>query len=67
TDWAMPEMNGLELVQAITDNDLGVPVGMVASQGTPEMKQQAREAGALFMLNKPFTADGLRDALDGVV
>ena len=67
TDWAMPEMNGLELVQAITDNGLDVPVGMVTSQGTPEMKEQAKEAGARFMLTKPFTADGLRDALDGVV
>lgn len=67
TDWAMPEMNGLELVQAITDNGIGVPVGMVTSQGTPEMKEQAKEAGARFMLTKPFTADGLKDALDGVV
>lgn len=64
TDWNMPEMSGLELVQTITDRELPIKVGMITSQGTAEMRQQAKNAGALFLLSKPFTADSFREALE---
>lgn len=64
TDWNMPEMSGLELVQTITDQALPIKVGMITSQGTAEMRLQARNAGALFLLSKPFTADSFREALE---
>ena len=67
TDWAMPEMTGIELLEAIQAQQIKVKIGVVTSQGTPEMRQQAATAGALFLITKPFTADTLRDALEPVL
>ena len=36
-----------------------VPFGFVTSEGTPEMRAIAEEAGALFLIAKPFTPDSL--------
>lgn len=63
TDWDMPEMTGLELLKAVKDRGLKVKIGMVTSQGTTEMREQARDAGALFLLAKPFDADKFRETL----
>jgi two-component system, chemotaxis family, chemotaxis protein CheY len=44
-----------------------VPFGFVTSEGTPEMRQAAEDAGALFLVTKPFTADTFKDALDPIL
>ncbi len=67
SDWAMPEMTGIELLQAVKDKKLGVKIGVVTSQGTPEMRQQAMDLGAAFLLVKPFTSDDLGKALAPVL
>ena len=33
------------------------PLGFVTSQNTPAMKERARQAGAWFVISKPFTPD----------
>jgi len=63
TDWNMPEMSGIELVRAVGEQGLSVKIGMVTSQATAEVRQEAKEAGALFLLSKPFTPDTLRGTL----
>jgi two-component system, chemotaxis family, chemotaxis protein CheY len=67
TDWNMPEMTGIELLLEIKARSLPVRVGVVSSQGTTEMQQQAKDAGALFLLAKPFTADTFRAAVEPVL
>lgn len=67
SDWNMPEMTGIELLRALRSADHQVPFGFVTSEGTPEMRELASSAGALFLLAKPFTPDALRDHLEGVV
>lgn len=67
TDWAMPEMNGIELLQAVRERNLRVKIGVVTSQGSPEMREQAEAAGAIFLLTKPFTAEDLGAALRPVL
>jgi two-component system, chemotaxis family, chemotaxis protein CheY len=64
TDWNMPEMTGIELLKEIQARSLSVRVGVVSSQSTPEMQQQAKDAGAVFMLAKPFTSDTFRQAVE---
>jgi two-component system chemotaxis response regulator CheY len=59
----MPEMTGIDLVKALATRDVPVRAGMVTSQATDAMRELAREAGALFLLAKPFTPEGLRKAL----
>ena len=64
SDWNMPHMTGIEVLRRLRANGLKVPFGFVTSEGTDEMRKTAADAGALFLVTKPFTADTFRDALD---
>ncbi len=64
SDWNMPEMTGIELLRAMNEQGIEVPLGFVTSEGSAEMRGQAEEAGALFLIAKPFTADVFRDTID---
>jgi two-component system, chemotaxis family, chemotaxis protein CheY len=63
----MPNMTGLECLEALRSAGSSVPFGFVTSEGSPEMRDKAAGAGALFLIAKPFTEDTFRDALDGVL
>ncbi len=67
SDWNMPEMNGLDLLKALRTEGIQVNFGFVTSEGTPEMHQTAKEAGALFVITKPFTADTFQSVLGPVL
>jgi len=66
SDWNMPEMTGIELKEALNTAGITVPFGFVTSETTPEMRERAIEAGALFLLAKPFTVDDFREVLGSV-
>jgi len=63
TDWNMPEMSGFELIQALRKEGNAVKVGLVTSESDPGLREQALQAGALFVLAKPFTPDAVKAAL----
>ena len=67
SDWNMPEMTGIECLQALRAAGSTVPFGFVTSEGSAEMREQAASAGALFLIAKPFTAEDLQEALDGLL
>jgi two-component system chemotaxis response regulator CheY len=67
SDWNMPEMTGIEVLRSLRANGSDVPFGFVTSEGSPEMREAAEAAGALFLITKPFTADTFRDALENVL
>ena len=67
SDWNMPNMTGLECLEAQRGSGSAVPFGFVTSEGSAEMRQKAADAGALFLIAKPFTEETFRDALDGVI
>ncbi len=67
SDWNMPEMSGIECLQALRASGSQIPFGFVTSEGSPEMREKAASAGALFLIAKPFTEETFRDALDGVL
>lgn len=67
TDWNMPEMSGLEMMETMNAENMTVPVGVVSSRSSAEMIQKARGAGAKFMLTKPFTPDTFRAALAPII
>ncbi len=56
-DWNMPEMTGIELLQALRAQGNDLKFGFVTSEGTPEMRDLAAQSGALFLIHKPFTPD----------
>jgi len=67
SDWNMPEMNGIELLQALNDDGITPTFGFVTSESTPEMHELAKAHGAGFMVSKPFTPDSLDQALSTVL
>jgi two-component system chemotaxis response regulator CheY len=62
-DWNMPVMSGIELLRELNARDLRVPFGFVTTEGTPEMRAVANEAGARFLIAKPFTPEQFESAL----
>jgi two-component system chemotaxis response regulator CheY len=67
SDWNMPVMSGIELLQALRGDGNDVPFGFVTSESSAEMREQAITSGAAFLLAKPFSPDALEEALAAVV
>lgn len=67
SDWNMPNMSGLECLEALRSSGSSVPFGFVTTEGSPEMRDKAAGAGALFLIAKPFNEDTFRDALEDVI
>jgi two-component system chemotaxis response regulator CheY len=63
SDWNMPEMNGIELLKELNARKVSVRFGFVTTEGTPDMRALADEAGALFLIAKPFTPEQFESAL----
>ena len=63
SDWNMPEMSGIELLDALKAEGVTVKFGFVTTERTPEMRIRASDAGASFLIVKPFTPDDFKEAL----
>lgn len=62
-DWNMPVMTGPELLATIQQANVPTKFGFVTSEGTAEFREQAKPAGALFVIAKPFTPENFQDVL----
>ena len=60
-------MSGIELLESLNADGVSIQAGMITSRGSDEMAKRAKEAGALFLLTKPFTADKFRGVLNPVL
>ncbi|MFA9446392.1 response regulator [Egicoccus sp. AB-alg6-2] len=67
SDWNMPEMTGIELLQALNEAGVSVTFGFVTSESTPEMHELAKANGAKFLVSKPFTPESIDQALAGAI
>jgi two-component system chemotaxis response regulator CheY len=65
SDWNMPEMSGIQLLQALRAEGCPVRLGFVTSESDPAMRDQAMAAGAMFLITKPFTPAAVKAALAG--
>ena len=64
TDFAMPGMDGVQLVQAIHDRDESLPVILLTAHGSERVAVNAMKSGAYDYLTKPFDADEFSVVVD---
>ncbi|GAA1882805.1 response regulator [Lapillicoccus jejuensis] len=67
SDWNMPQMSGLEFLQALRSRGDGRPFGFVTSESSEPMREAATQAGASFLIGKPFSPEDVQAALDPVL
>jgi two-component system chemotaxis response regulator CheY len=65
TDWVMPEMSGLELVQRVRGHLAlaGMRILMISAEAEHEKQALARRFGVDGFLPKPFTASALTEEI----
>jgi DNA-binding response OmpR family regulator len=63
-DYNLPDGNGLEFIRKSKADFEGAKIILMTADPSPERKQQAREAGILF-LEKPFGIRKIREAIAG--
>lgn len=66
TDYAMPKMNGLELLSKIRKKDPLLPVVIMTAYGEKELLVQALRSGCDGFIEKPFTPDQLLSEIERV-
>jgi DNA-binding NtrC family response regulator len=64
TDYSMPEMDGVQLVQAIHERDDSLPVVMLTAHGSERIAVRAMKSGAYEYVTKPFDIDELGLVID---
>jgi EAL domain-containing protein (putative c-di-GMP-specific phosphodiesterase class I)/ActR/RegA family two-component response regulator len=67
SDISMPGMDGLDLLRAVRQHDLDVPVVLVTGEPALATAMRALEYGAFRYLPKPFRLDALTSVVDGAV
>jgi two-component system chemotaxis response regulator CheY len=63
SDWNMPNMTGIELLESLGKEGIKVKFGFVTTEATPDMRQRATAAGATFLISKPFTPESFKAIL----
>jgi len=68
TDWNMPIMTGIELLQKVRDDDnlSTLPVLLVTAEAKKEQIVEAAQAGVNGYVVKPFTAITLKEKIDKI-
>jgi len=69
TDWNMPEMSGLELVQSVRGSSswADMPILMVTTRGVKEDIVEALKARVSNYVVKPFTPTILKEKIDQIL
>jgi len=62
-DWNMPNMSGLQLLEALMSGGVKLTFGFVTTEATPDMVAKAIGAGAKFLISKPFTPESFQAQL----
>ena len=66
-DWNMPGMTGIELLELLRENGDATPFGFITVESSPAMRERAIDAGAAFLLVKPFDVERLGEMVGDVV
>lgn len=66
SDWNMPNMLGIDFVRKLRADGNVTPFGFITSDGSPTSQYQATEAGAQFLVKKPFKPEDIAAQLKRV-
>ncbi|MDF1578445.1 MAG: response regulator [Desulfurivibrionaceae bacterium] len=61
TDLNMPKMDGFELLAHMNNEYPPVPIIVISAFATPDIKNKAKNLGALHFIPKPFTSSDLEE------
>ncbi|HEY6002353.1 MAG TPA: sigma-54 dependent transcriptional regulator [Anaeromyxobacter sp.] len=64
TDFAMPEMDGVQLLNAIRERDALLPVVLITAHGSERLAVRAMKTGAYEYVTKPFDVDEMALVLE---
>ena len=67
SDWNMPNMTGLQLLEALMGEKVKVTFGFITTEATPDMRAKAIGAGAKFLISKPFTPESFKEQLGAFI
>lgn len=62
-DWNMPNMTGIELLEALRAENINVDFGFITTESSTEVRKIATMAGAKFLVSKPFTEESFEKVL----
>src|SRR3981081_2793534 len=57
TDFSMPEMDGVQLLQSVRERDPSLPVVLLTAHGSERLAVRAMKAGAYEYVTKPLDID----------
>ena len=64
TDYLMPDMNGLEVLEAVRKHHPGLRALIISGHGTVRSAVEAMRLGAFDFITKPFDVEQVRDAVE---
>lgn len=68
TDYNMPQMDGISMCEMIKqNNNKKIPIFMLTTQSRPDLKAQAKEAGVMAWILKPYDKKSLLQVVGKVV
>jgi len=62
-DWHMPGISGLKVLEKVQELQLKVKIGLITAEKDQTSINQAKAAGAMFVVHKPFTMQDLQESL----
>ncbi len=63
----LPGMDGIQVLQQLREGHEGLPVIVISGHGNIETAVRATRLGAVGFIEKPFTIDGLLEAVSGAL
>ncbi|WP_417518119.1 sigma-54-dependent transcriptional regulator [Minwuia sp.] len=66
-DLRLPDMDGMDILQHVSEQDEGVPVIVITAHGSVQTAVTAMRLGAADFIVKPFSADRLKVTLKNVL
>lgn len=67
TDLHLPEMDGIELIEAVRKTDGTTPVIVISGDSHPGTPERARKAGAQAFFAKPYSPAAVRRTVEALI